>query len=243
MKVLFLMGGHNIDHKGSQYPVYMTEFDEDLIIERQISSYQALDPQSMVFCIRREDIRNFSVDDVIRQSAENAVCVGIGDTRGAICTALLAAEYIDGDNELIIVAADEMIEAPLADAVASFRARGAEAGAISFKSVHPRYSFARLDDTDQVCEVAEKRPISRHALASFYYFRKSSDFIKCAMNVVRKDNALNDSFYISQALNEMILEQKKVVLYPIESKQFHPLKTEMQMAQYILDLKEQRESR
>jgi dTDP-glucose pyrophosphorylase len=114
---------------------------------------------------------------------------------------------------------------------------------VSFTSVHPRYSFAKLDESGTVVEVSEKRPISKNALASFYYFRHGRDFVACAMNVIRKDNPVEGTFYISQTLNEMILQQKKIGLYQVENDKFHPLKTEIQLAQYLADIKDLRESK
>ena len=35
-----------------------------------------------------------------------------------------------------------------------------DAGVITFESVHPRWSYVRLDSENRVTETAEKRPIS-----------------------------------------------------------------------------------
>lgn len=244
MNIVFLMGGERVDLKDQSYPIYMAEMNEEIVLEKQIAYYDRLNPSHMVFCVKRDDIKNFSADDVISQSAKNSICVEIGgSTAGSVCTALLASEHIDNDDELVLVAIDELIEADPVAMVEAFRSGGYDAGVVSFRSVHPRYSFARIDSAGSVCEVAEKKPISKNALASFYYFKKGRDFVECAKSVVRKDSKVNNGFYISQTMNEMILRQKRVGLQHVSNNQFHPLKTEMQLAQYMLDLKEQRESR
>jgi dTDP-glucose pyrophosphorylase len=164
-----------------------------------------------------------------------------GKTHGAICTALLACEYIDSDEELIVMAVDDFIDADFRTILDFFRTGGCDAGLVSFNSAHPRYSFARLDEDGMVSETAEKRPISRHALASLYYFRRGGEFVECAKEVIRKDDRINNAFFISQAVNEMILQRRKVLLHPIHSSQFHPLKNEMQLAQYMTELKTRQE--
>lgn len=244
MNIVFLMGGENIDHKGDSYPIYMAEMNEEIILEKQIAHYRKMNPGKMVFCVRKEDIKNFSADSVIQQSAEKAVCVEIcGMTAGSVCTALLASEHIDNEEELVLVAIDELIESDPVTMIESFRKEQCDAGVVSFRSVHPRYSFARTDSSGHVCEVAEKKPVSKNALASFYYFKNGHDFVECAKSVVRKDSKVNNDFYISQTMNEMILRQKRIGIHRIANEAFHPLKTEMQLAQYMLELKEQRESR
>lgn len=244
MNVVFLMGGENIDHKDDSYPIYMAEMNEEIILEKQVAHYRKMNPSKMIFCVRKEDIKNFNADSVIQQSAEKAVCVEIrGMTAGSVCTALLASEHIDNDEELVLVAIDELIESDPVKMIESFREEKCDAGVVSFRSVHPRYSFARTDSTGLVCEVAEKKPVSKNALASFYYFKSGHDFVECAKSVVRKDSKVNNDFYISQTMNEMILRQKRIGIHRITNEDFHPLKTEMQLAQYMLELKEQRESR
>ena len=193
MNIVFLMGGENIDHKGDSYPIYMAEMNEEIILEKQIAHYRKMNPGKMVFCVRKEDIKNFSADSVIQQSAEKAVCVEIcgGMTAGSVCTALLASEHIDNEEELVLVAIDELIESDPVTMIESFRKEQCDAGVVSFRSVHPRYSFARTDSSGHVCEVAEKKPVSKNALASFYYFKNGHDFVECAKSVVRKDSGRN----------------------------------------------------
>ncbi|WP_174804239.1 glycosyltransferase family 2 protein [Martelella limonii] len=242
MKIVVLMGGGNLDIKSERYPLYMTEFNEEMVLERQIAALQKLEPRDIIFCVRSTDISNFNVDDMIRQSADNAICVEVaGPTAGSVCTALLAAEHIDDNEEVVLVAADELIDTDLSEIVKAFRARQCDAGVLSFRSVHPRYSFALVDEDGNVCEIAEKKPISKHALASFYYFRSGRDFVRSALNVVRKDRKINNAFYISQTINEMILRHAKVGIEHIANDCFHPLKTEMQLAQYISQLNDHKE--
>ena len=90
----------------------------------------------------------------------------------------------------------------------------------------------------QPLEFCEKKTISKDALASFYYFKKGSDFIEAAKNVIRKDSPQNGSFYISMAYNELILSQKSIAVYQIPNNLYHPLKNEMELARYVSDYKE-----
>lgn len=243
MNVVFLMGNKkSADDCDSSYPIYMTEINEEIILEKQISHCKKINPDKMIFCIQKEDIKNFNVDRMIEQSLEQFICITIyGQTSGSVCTALLAAEHIDKNEELILVSIDEMIDKNPVDILNFFRNKNCDAGVVSFRSVHPRYSFVRIGADECACEVDEKNPISKNALASFYYFKNGCDFVDCAKNVIRKDNRTKGSFYVSQTMNEMILRQKNVGVYSIPRSDFHPLKTEIQMAQYMMKLKEHRE--
>jgi dTDP-glucose pyrophosphorylase len=174
-----------------------------------------------------------------------AVIPIMAQTKGAVCSALLGAQYIDNDEELILMAVDDFMDENSAAIIKEFRKADADAdaGVVSFNSVHPRYSFAKTDKDGIPVEFAEKTPISKNALVSFYYFRRGRDFVECAKEIIRKDSPVNGNFYISQTLNEMILKQKRIVMRKIANDRFHPLKTEAQMAEYITELNDKRHSK
>ena len=48
------------------------------------------------------------------------------------------------------------------------------AGTVIFKSVHPRWSYVKLDSKKNVVEAAEKVPISNNATAGTYFFKSRS---------------------------------------------------------------------
>lgn len=242
MNILFLMGGDNLQNTNDNFPIYMTEINQKMILEILMDFTKSINPSRAIFCIKDEDIKNFYLDEIIKRKIENAIIINInGKTKGAVCTALLASEFIDNAEELLILAINDFTDKNWQNIVDYFRTKNADCGIVSFNSIHPRYSFAKLDESGEVIEITEKKPSSNNALASFYYFRKGKEYIECSQNVIRKDVTIKDSFYISQVINEMILKQKKIGLYKIDNSEFHPLKTEAQLAQYILELKKQTE--
>jgi len=244
MNIMFLMGGVRSDTNKEDYPLYLTEINEKTILERQIEFVREIQPQRLLFCVKEPEIKQFHTASVIKQINPSAVIIPIiGRTKGAACSALLGAEYIDNDEELILMAIDDSMDENSVGIVSEFRMANADAGVVSFNSVHPRYSFAKTDESGVPVEFAEKIPISKNALVSFYYFKHGCDFVECAKEIIRKDNPVNGSFYISQTLNEMILKQKRIILRKITNDRFHPLKTEAQMAEYIMELSDKRYSK
>lgn len=241
MNIMFLMGGIRPDTNKEQYPLYMTEINEKTILEQQVEYTQRIQPQQLIFCVRETEMKQFHTDSVIKQIDPSAIIIPIMEqTKGAICTALLGAEYIDTDGELILMAIDDFMDEDSLTIVNEFRSAGADAGIVSFNSIHPRYSFVKIDKDGTPLEFAEKMPISKNALVSFYYFKHGKDFVECAKEVIRKDNLVNGHFFISQTLNEMILKQKKISVHKISNDKFHPLKSEQQMAEYLSELNDKR---
>lgn len=242
MNLIFLMG-NTIIGKDS-YPLYLTEITPITLLEKQIKFAQRLDPSNMIFCILKSDIESFSVDSIIKCLEPKAKIVVLEQsTKGALCTALLASSYVDNDEELLIMAIDDFVDENYKTILAQFREKNADAGVVSFTSVHPRYSFMLLDESERPIEFVEKRPVSKNALASFYYYKHGKEFIDCAKNVIRKDNAIKSSFFISQTMNEMILKQKNINIYKIGNEHFFPLKTQLQIAEYLSEYKDRKNSK
>lgn len=241
MNIMFLMGGIRPDTNKEQYPLYMTEINDKTILEQQVEYTQNIQPQQLLFCVRESEIKQFRTDSVIKQIDQKAIIIPImAQTKGAICTALLGAEYIDTDSELILMAIDDFMDEDSLAIVNEFRSIDADVGIVSFNSIHPRYSFVKTNAEGKPLEFAEKIPISKNSLVSFYYFKHGTDFVECAKEVIRKDNLVNGCFFISQTLNEMILKQKKIALHKIPNNKFHSLKTEQQMAEYLSEINDKR---
>jgi dTDP-glucose pyrophosphorylase len=98
----------------------------------------------------------------------------------------------------------------------SFVSGGSDGGIITFKSMHPKWSFVKVDDHGWVTEVAEKKPISDTATAGIYFWKKGSDYVKYAKQMIDKNIRLNGEFYVCPVFNEAILDGKKIKIKSIE---------------------------
>ncbi len=240
MQILTLMGGENFaEKKTAEYPVYMSEINGRMILEKHVDFCKEMNPSKLGFCIKDLDAVNYKVDFVIKQLSSKAYTFNIlGQTKGALCTALLANDFISNTDELLITAVNDFIDVPGSKILQYFRNRDSDAGVVYFDSVHPKYSFIKTNIDGLVSETSEKVPISRNALASFYYFKNGISFVEAAKTVIRKDNSINQNFYISQVINEFILNHKKVTSYKIQNNEFHSLKSKLELARYLLKVKD-----
>ncbi|HIV70892.1 MAG TPA: glycosyltransferase family 2 protein [Candidatus Aquabacterium excrementipullorum] len=238
MNVLILAAGpERAEDHADSYPLCLAELDGQPLIERIIGALDALSPSRFIFCFRKSDVRQFHLADITSLLAPGSKVMPVSErTGGAACTALLGAEFIDNDEELLIVNGNELLEIDFSVVVNGFRQGDWDAGVVTFPSIHPRYSYVRLDEHGLVVEAAEKRPISRFATAGFYWFRRGADFVQSAKSMIRKDASVNGSFYICPSLNELILQQRRIGTHGIEAAQYKPLKTAKQVEQFETSL-------
>ena len=131
-------------------------------------------------------------------------------TEGAACTTLLAKELINNDEPLLLANSDQYVEWNSNECLYAFTADGVDGGIVTFRATHPKWSFAKLGDDGFVTEVAEKNPISDIATVGIYYWKKGSDYVKYAEQMIEKDIRTNREFYVCPVFNEAIADGKKI---------------------------------
>nr|MBA3672974.1 glycosyltransferase family 2 protein [Gemmatimonadaceae bacterium] len=196
MNTLVLMAGPDdaFREAGYQYPKNLTELEGLPLMQHvtdNLAAVRALGGK-FICCIRRDENERHHTAAALRLLVPDAIVVEVGATTGgAACTALLAAQWIDNDEPLLITNGDQLINADLVAMTRGFADKGLDGGIVVFQAVHPRWSYARVDETGLVVETAEKRPISKFATAGTYYYSRGADFVRGAMAMIRKDANVN----------------------------------------------------
>jgi len=233
MNILFLTAGEPRINSSDSYPTALVEINGVPLIQRQLEQCQKIANHQIILAMQEKELRRYHLQQVVNLIDADAKVVAVqSSTQGAACTALLASGLIDNDTPLLILNGDEFLTIALEEVLDNFAQRQLDGGTLTFKSVHPRYSFVRIDDQGAVVEAAEKNPISDNATAGFYYFRRGSDFVRAAKNTIRKDARHNGMFYVCPVFNELILEGKRIGVLPINSKDFHPIKSDRQLSEF-----------
>jgi dTDP-glucose pyrophosphorylase len=234
INVLIPACGKSKFFEDNYYPKNVTEINGKPMIEWVIDNYRSLKDVKFTVCLFRDECDKFHTDKIV-SIVTNDNCNVVKQenmTAGALCTSLLAVDYIGNDKELIISNSDQILDIDLSDVVNSFRKNNVDCGVICFNSVHPRWSYIRVNDQNEVVETAEKHPLSNHAIAGFYYFSHGNDFIEAAKQVIRKRETYNDHFFISSTINEVILNNKKVGYYEISPDKYHSFYSPERIAEY-----------
>jgi bifunctional N-acetylglucosamine-1-phosphate-uridyltransferase/glucosamine-1-phosphate-acetyltransferase GlmU-like protein len=220
MNILIPMSGPDLYQKteGLIYPKILTEIAGKTLLEHSQSAFSKMqNTPHLIYAVPKLERKTLSLDAIIGIVTDRDATVFDvnGETGGALCTCLMALDYLDLEEELIISSADHYLDENVDEVLEYYRGKNADAGVLIFESVHPKWSYAILDEENNVKQTSEKKPISRNAMAGFFYFRKASDFIDAAKNVIRKQGQVNGQYFVSSSINEMILEGKKVVAKPL----------------------------
>ena len=164
-----------------------------------------------IFIVQKEHYEKYDLKSLLNLIAPNCEIVQIeGLTEGAACTVLKAQELIDNDEPLIIANADQFIKWNSFETISMFNEPDVDGGILTFKSIHPKHSFAKVDGDGFVLEVAEKKPISNDATVGIYYWKRGLDYVLYAESMIEKNIRTNNEFYVCPVYNEAIEDGRRI---------------------------------
>jgi len=199
--------GSRFEKAGYSFPKPLIEVKGQPMIAKVVEN---LDLQgTYIFLVQKAHYQQYNLESLLKMIAPGCKIVQIdGVTEGAACTVLKAKEFIDNDEQLIIANSDQWIKWNSFETISSFN--DADGGILTFKSVHPKHSFAKVDGHGYVTEVAEKNPISSDATVGIYHWKRGSDWVKYAEQMIEKNIRTNNEFYVCPVYNEAIQAGLKI---------------------------------
>lgn len=233
MNILIPIAGFNVKLEDSPYIKSLYEIEKKIVLQHIYESLNVIENAQFIVVIKREDIKKFHIDDTLRLLIPNVkIVVSEEATQGSACSCLLAIDYIDSNESLLISGGDQLITVDWEKIIEEFQAKNYDGGAVCFDAVHPKWSYVRLNKDGLVIEAAEKRPISRNATTGQYYFKHGSDFIYSAEQMVKKGADVDGQFYVCPVFNEMVLQQKVIGVYQISQDDYFSLRDQRGMNEY-----------
>jgi len=169
-----------------------------------------------IYIVQEEHYKKYNLGQMLRLITPDCEIVRVnGLTEGAACTTLLAKQFIDTDEPLVIANSDQFIEWNSNEFMYSMIGDSVDGGILTFTSTHPKWSFAKVGVDGFVTEVAEKNPISENATVGVYYWKRGSDYVKYAEQMIKKDIRTNNEFYVCPVYNQAIEDGKRIKIFPV----------------------------
>lgn len=233
MNVLIPMAGagSRFQTAGYSFPKPLIEVHNKPMIQVAVENLDFSDKKHIFIC-QKKHYEQYALKyllNLIRPESEIVTVDKI--TQGAASTTLLAKEFIDNDEPLIIANSDQYVEWVSQDFIDDANYRNLDGSILTFTATHPKWSFAKLNEEGYVTEVAEKKPISDIATVGIYYWRKGSDYVKYAEQMIQNDVRFNNEFYVCPVYNEAIRDGKKIGVYSV--KKMWGLGTPEDLAKYL----------
>lgn len=195
--------GSRFSQAGYTFPKPLIEVNGKPMIQLVVENLNI--KANYIFLVQQQHYEQYHLKYLLNLIAPNCKIIQVnGVTEGAACTTLLAREHIDNDQPLLIANSDQFVEWNSNECMYAFAADNIDAGILTFKATHPKWSYVSLGDDGFVNEVAEKKVISDLATVGVYYWRKGSDYVKYADQMIDKNIRTNNEFYVCPVFNEAI---------------------------------------
>jgi len=220
MKVLIPMAGEGsrFAKEGYTFPKPLIDVSGKPMIQKVVENLDF--DCEYIFLVRKAHVEKYDgmLDTLQRITNEKCKYVVVdGLTEGAACTALLAEEHIDCDEDLLIANSDQWIDYEAENFKSLKNLTNTDAIVFTFNAVHPKWSFVKTNSRGYITEVAEKKPISNIATCGIYWYRRGSDFVKYAKQMIEKDIRVNNEFYIAPVYNELIEDGKSLIPFYVHN--------------------------
>jgi dTDP-glucose pyrophosphorylase len=171
----------------------------------------------VIFVALREHLDRWDIAAVLARAAPGCAIVPVDAvTEGAACTVLLAAEFIDNDEPLMIANTDQFVVVDLERYLAEGDAPGCDGLIMTFEASDPKWSYVRKDGAGRIVEVVEKKVVSCEATVGIYNFRRGADFARAARRMIAADQRVNGEFYVAPVYNQLIGEGACIRSFAIE---------------------------
>jgi len=229
--------GSRFSVAGYTDPKPLIQFGGRTMIQWIIENIRPSRPHRFIFICLAEHLERYSaLRNQLESLCPDCVIVPIDAvTEGAACTVLIARDYINGDEPLMIANSDQFVELVIDDYLNYLDSSDAAGLIMTFWSNHPKWSYCRLRTDKTVSEVVEKRVISNDATVGIYNFACGADFVSSADEMISRDLRVNGEFYVAPVYNLLIAKQSKIVTMATgrEGAGMHGLGTPEDLEQFL----------
>lgn len=201
--------GSRFAEAGYEMPKPLIDVHGKYMIEYVIKNLKPRIKHRYIFICQKEHLEKYDLERTVTQAAPGCVIIPIEHiTEGAACTVLLAENYIDNENQLMIANSDQYVDIDINDYLNQM---GDKDGFImTMKADHPKWSYIKYNDLGLVTMVREKEVISDQATVGIYNYRQGRDFVRYAHEMIHKEIRVNNEFYVAPVYNEMIEAGMKI---------------------------------
>ena len=173
------------------------------MIERVSDNVRPKEEHRFLYLCLQEHIEKY--DLVRRLEAISPGCVVISVdhvTEGAACTVLLAEEYIDNEEPMMIANSDQIVDYPIDTYLEAGKDK--DGLIMTVKADGANFSYLLHDEAGRVTLVREKEKISDEATVGIYNFTRGSDYVRFAKKMIEEEMRIKGEYYVAPVYNLLI---------------------------------------
>lgn len=208
--------GSRFANAGYKKPKPLIEIGQKTMIEIVIDNLTPLAPHRFVFICQKQHLSQYPLAALLKKKAPTCEIIEAdGLTEGAACTVLLAKAHFNNDDALLIANSDQYVEADINSYLAYADKPDTDGLIMTMEANDPKWSFVALNKDSLIEIVVEKAVISNEATCGIYHFKRGSDFVIAAEQMIASNLRVNNEFYVAPVYNLLITRGAKIKPYNI----------------------------
>lgn len=238
MNIILLAAGKD-EKSHDDYPKFLTEIFSKTLLEHQLDFLLKLKNPNINLIVNQYDCHKFHLKEIVKKINESINVFEIRDqTKGALFSSLMCVDNLNFKDELLVMNCNEYVDLNLNDFIESCRDNKSDAQIVSFKSIHPRYSYLKEDKNGMIEEIYFNKPPSKDACTGLVWMKDTKNFFLNSEKLVLKKSNYPGAIYFNDILNEFILSGSIVKPYKIKSDHYFPLKSDEHLSNLQLNFRE-----
>jgi len=234
MNIIIPLGGlgKRFADEGFKNPKPLIKIDEKPMI---LWAIESLGTSGNYIFILRKSFGSDRIREVLENTVKGCKIIEIDYlTEGPASTCLLAKEFINNDEELIIANCDQIMWWNGDYFINSVRNSRYDGVIVTYYANTSKNSYAKINQHGDVVEVKEKEVISNISLNGIHYWKRGKSFVYSAEQMIFKnDRAINGEFYIGPSYNYMIKNQERVGIFHIPETQHNAVGTPDDLREFL----------
>lgn len=208
--------GSRFSVEGYKLPKPLIPVHEIPMIEIVVNNIKPNCEHRFIFVALKEHLDHLGMEQTLRRIAPECIIVPVNSvTEGAACTVLLAKEYINNEDELMIANSDQWVDIDINSYLELLSQQNLDGLIMTMWADDPKWSFIGFDEKGYVNNVVEKKVISNEATVGIYNFKKGKDFVSAAEQMIAQNIRVNNEFYVAPVYNSLINNGSKIIFYNI----------------------------
>jgi dTDP-glucose pyrophosphorylase len=230
--------GSRFKDVGIDTPKPLVEINGKTLIEHSVSTLGITGRFIFITKKYSNPLDNEKLSKILDKMAPNHIEICTDKPQyGTSYSALLAKDYIDNDEELILTNSDQHLVWDPKSFLEKSRADGIDGSILVHNSSSHKHSYAVIKN-NFVTHLAEKNPISKNALVGLHYWKHGKDFVKSAEALVQESAKENKESYVSLTYNYLINSGKKIIAHTIPTNGYISLGTPRDLEIYQAKINE-----
>lgn len=216
LNIVVPMAGHGsrFSKAGYKLPKPLLPIHEVPMIRVVIENLRPSVEHRFIFICQAAHVHDYGLGERLREWAPGCEVLTVDTvTEGAACTVLLARDFIDNDDPMMIANCDQYVDVKMDAYLAAMD--GIDGLIMTMTADDPKWSFVSFGENGFIDNVVEKQVISDQATVGIYNFRRGGDFVAHADRMIERDFRVNGEFYVAPVYNFMIEEGAKIGAYSI----------------------------